>query len=80
MNTNPLRLVDWNRLPVRTLPDPVVLPEGTVKPASRLFSPVMDERLAQPVPVQVAAEVENPVPVSVVPFVAKVPPDKLMVI
>jgi hypothetical protein len=83
VKVNPPRFDNWNRLPVKTLPDPLLLPEGTVNDARRLVKLEIDERLAQPLPEHAALAVINPLPVSV-PLVvkprSKLPPVKLIVI
>jgi len=74
---------DANSVPVAVLPAPVVLPVGTVKFTSRPSRPVVEGKLAQPMPEHVADETEKPLPVStpgVVLPVSKLPPVKFSVI
>src|SRR5262249_41247044 len=80
----PLRFCGCRRLPVKTLPAPVLLPDGTVNGNERLFRlAIGDEKPAQPAPEQDGAEVRKVPPVSrplVVTPRSKVPPDKLSII
>ena len=70
------------RLPVKTLPAPLLLPDGTVNPKVSLFRLSREEIRAQPAPVQAAEAVRKPVPVSLpaeVTPLSKLPPDKEIV-